>query len=483
MAEKLCAYDRMIRAKAQLGRPDGGQPFFAYLVLHLNCIETDTVPSMAVDMRGNLYYNAKFVESITEEQIQGVLCHEVMHVVLNHMERTGGRIHSMFNIANDIVDNDILVTSNIKLPEPGLIPKNHVFEDAKSGIKIIDIDKKSSEEIYDEIYKIAKQKGMIKKVTIRIPGDGTGKGSGGSGGTGGTSGGNGKGSDDPIGDLDKKRFDEHRYADGKNDKDGKEDGKDGKGGSNGKNGLPNSNTEIPSPITDEERQKLHDKWKKALAEAATYAKQRGLLPAGLERMVDGLLDSKVDWRHKLYKQISNEVLSDFTWAKPHKKCASLGGNIYLPNVTRESLEIVVHIDTSGSIGQEELKEFLSEVVEIGRSFMNIKMDIIAGDAELQDHYTVTHNNSEEIINYKIHGGGGTSHEFARKWLHDNKPEAKIFISLTDGFSDIQSVYPHLPENLIKIIVMPANSAPEEEMSKYGEVIKIDRIGNNDGDGY
>lgn len=158
--------------------------------------------------------------------------------------------------------------------------------------------------------------------------------------------------------------------------------------------------------------------------------------------------------------------------KPSKRAISLGEGTYLPDVLRESIEIVVSIDTSGSIGQEELKEFLTEVLEISRAFTNIKMDILIGDAELQGHYTVTNNNQDEILSMKIAGYGGTSHEWVRAWLKDNRPNAKIWVCLTDGYSDLQTVIPQMPETLRKIIVLSKRGVPEAEMEPYGEVVKL-----------
>lgn len=156
---------------------------------------------------------------------------------------------------------------------------------------------------------------------------------------------------------------------------------------------------------------------------------------------------------------------------PHKKSFSTG--VYMPNLVREKIEIVVGVDTSGSIGQKELQEFVSEVVGIGNSFSNIEMDLLFCDSEVHNEYVVTRDNLNEIMDFKIAGGGGTSVLPIVEWINDNKPQCKVFIYITDGYSDIESSYDKLPDNCRKLIVLPLNSKEPKQLEQYGEVIRIE----------
>ena len=415
----LSAKDKIIRSKVQL---QGSKPFFSYLIMNLRCREDKRVPSMGVDIRGNLFYNEKWIDTLDDNVVEGVLVHEVLHIVLQHLNRKGTRDHKLFNIANDMVVNDIIVTEGMNLPEDGILPKNHEFTIEQTGYVIKDINLKTSEEVYDELYH------HIQKNKDKFPKSQDGSGI-------------------DLGDIEK-GFDEHNYADGE-----QAPGEEGKG---------------QGKISKSELGKLEKKWKEALATATQEAQKRGLVPAGMERYVDEILEGKVSWRHKLARYITNSMVSDFTWSRPSKRSASIG--IYMPSVVRENVEIVVAVDTSGSIGQKELTEFLSEICSIARSFSNISMDLVIGDCQLTNHYQITNNTIGDILSLKIGGGGGTSHKFVQEWMEENKPNAKLLIALTDGYSDIQSVFPEIKCG--KIILLSENGTSEKNLEEFGECIKL-----------
>jgi predicted metal-dependent peptidase len=88
-------------------------PFFASLLLKRPLIEDNTIPTAGVDARGQIYYNAKFIESLSVPQCVFLLCHEVMHMVYQHPARVGHRQKKRWNIAGDAVINDILIQSKI----------------------------------------------------------------------------------------------------------------------------------------------------------------------------------------------------------------------------------------------------------------------------------------------------------------------------------------------------------------------------------
>jgi len=242
------------RAKVHLQKEN---PFFSYLIMNLNIIKTEDIPSCAVDNKGNLYYNPKWVKEMDIAELKGVLAHEVMHLVLEHLERGRNKEHEIYNIATDLVINCILINNSFKLPK-GLIPYNNSFEfkDEKGMVlfEIEDLDKKSADEVYNEIIKHQKKKEK-----------------------------------DSIGTNGKSRFDEHKYGNGKK-----------KANGNGKDER-------------KEQAELKKKWKKVFGEASVYAKQQGKLPVGIDRLIDIVLNEKISWKSLLYKYITNELPFDYTY--------------------------------------------------------------------------------------------------------------------------------------------------------------------------
>lgn len=137
-------------------------PFFASILLKRELVETDTVPTLAVDQRGTIYYNPEFIETLTVPQLVWGLCHEVMHVVGQHANRRGTRNHKRWNYATDAWINDTLTDSKVGEPIPNTVDI--------SGSR-----SKTSEKIYDELPDDSGQGGQ--------GGQGGGGGSGGNGGS------------------------------------------------------------------------------------------------------------------------------------------------------------------------------------------------------------------------------------------------------------------------------------------------------------
>lgn len=404
------AEDRIIRAKIKLGSFKEGKPFFASLLYHLKISEDKkSNPSICVNAKGDCKYNKEWIESLNPEEVSGVLVHEVMHLALSHLFRKGERDAMLWNIAGDIYINNVLVENDFSLPACGLIPSNDEIELNISQNKtytLKNISRKSCEEIYDEMYKVAPK---IKRNMVGI----------------GKSGGSNSG------------FDGHGYGSGKP--------KDKKGNSNGgKSG--------------------EDKWKDILVQSSNMAKMQGNVPAGMDRIIDSLVNNKVNWKTLLRKYITNEIMSDYSWSRPNKRSRVLG--TYLPSAVKENVELVVAVDTSGSIGQEELTQFVSEIVHIVKSTNNLKAKVWECDCEIHQELEVKNGNVKKILNMEVKGGGGTSHIPVFNKMEQEK--AKVLINLTDGYTN----FPEKKYGFDTIWVLTKGGCNEKDVP-FGKVIRMD----------
>ena len=370
---KESAEERMMKAKINITYSN---PFFAYLSLYLT-IEEDKVGivpkncGMAVTPNGHLYYRKEFVDEITDAQLLGVIKHEILHLGLLHLVRGGRRHNLKWNIATDVAVNTILIANGDELPK-GLKP-NTRNQFVILGKVIQDIDKKSAEEIYDELPEIPES-----RIDVYIT------------------------------------FDNHMKGQG--DKDGKE----------------------MEALTESELQKIETEWFNKVQTAMVLSQQRGKLPLGLERYVDKLKEVEINWRVVLRRFIQAVIPVDYTWDKRSKKGYAL--NIYLPNVTREKINIVVGIDTSGSIGNEELSKFLSEIIGIAKTFREvIDMRIMFHDVDVQGDYLVRNGSIPQIMKMKVKGGGGTSHKPFFNKVKEEVKDCKCVVCFTDGCSDIEDI--------------------------------------------
>ena len=358
----LTAEEKLVRARVQLQKE---KPFFSYLTMHLNFIEDkEECPTMGVDAYGNMYYNPKFVDSLSDDEIKGAMAHEVMHCALEHLDRCNGREPELFNVSSDIVINGILITDGMTIPKNALIPRNNEFE--LFGVKLKKVNDKTSEEVYDKLWRgLSKQFKQMRNQIKKYLQDQNGKGI--------------------------KGFDEHHYDKKGKKKDGdKQESNCGQCGGTGKHkkcngsGCPDCGDTGKCPncngtgkVQTGKISKDNKDWKKILVDACSYARQRGSLPAGMERIVGKLLETYIDWRGLLYRYITNQIPIDYTWSRPSKRSHSLG--YYIPSVEKEMIDVMVAVDTSGSISQHELAEFISEISSICRSFKNVALTVIDCD--------------------------------------------------------------------------------------------------------
>jgi predicted metal-dependent peptidase len=106
---------KLDKAKAQIVLD---HPFFASILLRRPLIKTDSVPTLAVDARGRIYYNENFLNTLTVPQIVWGLCHEVGHVIGQHAVRRGSRNPRKWNYAGDAWINDTLTDAKVGDPIP-----------------------------------------------------------------------------------------------------------------------------------------------------------------------------------------------------------------------------------------------------------------------------------------------------------------------------------------------------------------------------
>ena len=202
----------------------------------------------------------------------------------------------------------------------------------------------------------------------------------------------------------------------KQDNEGSGDGnKDGKKG--------------PISISKEERKQLKDEIKNAIIQSAQVA-GAGNVPSGVERLIKELTNPKMDWRTMLDQQITSVVKNDFTWMKPSRKGWEV--DAILPGLKNDTtIDICVAIDTSGSISDKQLKDFLSEIQGIMSQYTDYKVYVWSFDTEV--HNPVMYTGDGNIADYNLAGFGGTEFTANWKWMKDNQVEPKKLIVFTDGY--------------------------------------------------
>ena len=351
-------------------------PFFGNLATRLKLVNADSwIPTAGTDGR-HFYYNTKFIDKLTPKQAEFLFGHEVLHNVFEHMlVRIGSRNPMLWNIAADYAVNQILVEQKIGDMPQGKKGENKGFQDDK-------YKDWPAERIYDELYKTAKK--------------------------------NGKKALDKLGKL----IDEHvdwGKGDSKSDK-GKK--KDEKGSSR--------------PVyTKDELKKIRDEVKEAMISAA-QSTGAGSLPGAIQRMVKELTEPKMNWREIIQQHILSTMKADYTWMRPSRKAWHTSA--ILPGQKNdEMIDICLSLDASGSISDEQCKEFLTEVKSIMDQYKDFRIHLWSFDTRVFNPVVFTPDNADELLDYKLGSGGGTDFECNWTYMKEQGIEPKKFIMFTDGW--------------------------------------------------
>jgi hypothetical protein len=215
------------------------------------------------------------------------------------------------------------------------------------------------------------------------------------------------------------------------EKEQKEQEKNGGGGASGQ-GMDEHDWENAQEGTPEEQEQVAKEIESALRQGAILA---GKMGGNVSRDINELLTPKVDWKDALrdFVKTSTQGKDQTTWRRLHKRY--IGMDIIMPSTYDEKVgSIVVAIDTSGSIGQAELAQFLSEVKSICDEVSPEKIDLLYWDTNVAGHETYMGSELATLTETtQAKGGGGTSPECVPSYMKEKHLEPECVIMLTDGY--------------------------------------------------
>ncbi len=345
------------------------QPFFGTLALRLKFLPTKTEETLATDGQ-SILYNEDYIKTLTDDELVGVIAHEVMHCALQHHLRQGDRDPKKWNIACDYAVNDILLKNNLILPTGAL------KEPAYEGW--------SAEKIYE-----------------CLP-------------------------ETPESDLD-----------------------------------PNICGLVKKPNigSDElETQKQH--WTSAVIQAEKLSQGSGQDSVGIDRLIEELKNSELDWRQLLWDSVTCYDKSDYDWTRPNGRF--LSQNIYLPRLHSPKMgEIAVICDTSSSISNRMINQINAELTEIARSLEPSLITVIHCNTRVTSVELFEEPGPE--IKIAPVGYGGTYLVPAFEWLIENDHSPDVIIVFTDlKFRH----YPTIPDQPVIWVT------PNKRIADFGETIEL-----------
>ena len=183
--------------------------------------------------------------------------------------------------------------------------------------------------------------------------------------------------------------------------------------------------------TKDELKKIKDEIKENMMSAAQAA-GAGNLPKEVKRMIKNLTEPKMSWREIIRTQIQSIVKNDYTFMRPSRKGWHTGA--VLPGMNfEETIDIAIGLDMSGSIGNQQAQDFLSEVKGIMEQYQDYNIKLWCFDTEVYGEEDFIAGDGKNLIDYEIRGGGGTDFDANWNYMKENDIVPKKFIMFTDGY--------------------------------------------------
>ena len=191
---------------------------------------------------------------------------------------------------------------------------------------------------------------------------------------------------------------------------------------------PNGNR--PS-YSKEELKQIRDEIREATMQAAQAA-GAGNVPASIQRMIKEFTEPKMNWREILRQQIQSTIRNDYTFMRPNRKGWHM--NAILPGTNYdETIDICIAIDMSGSIGDEQAKDFLTEIKGIMQEYKDFKIKLWCFDTRVYNEADFDGYSMDEFDDYEVMGGGGTEFDANWDYMKEHNIAPKKFIMFTDGY--------------------------------------------------
>ncbi|DAB27692.1 MAG: hypothetical protein A2513_10080 [Sulfurimonas sp. RIFOXYD12_FULL_33_39] len=187
--------------------------------------------------------------------------------------------------------------------------------------------------------------------------------------------------------------------------------------------------------------------------------KNGEVPSSLERFFTLTCNGKIDWRNELKAALERFYKDDFTLIPPNKKFLHVG--IYLPSSTSQRFQLVVAVDSSGSVDEKLLGEFLSELNFLMNTISNFQIDLLVCDDKIRTHKTFY---GGDILEAEVKGGGATDFRPVFEFIEKELADTKLLLY----FTDLDGVFPKEEPNFsVKWI------SPKESEVPFGEVIVLE----------
>lgn len=176
----------------------------------------------------------------------------------------------------------------------------------------------------------------------------------------------------------------------------------------------------------------------AVQKAKEIAKMQGKGTGGLDRIIDMICEPQIPWHEYLRKAIVNATRGRdaYTWSRPNRRKLAAPPHVYWPGRSgMKGPHVAVEIDTSGSIGDEELRTFMAELSGILTDMQPEMVYVMYVDDKLHgDVLEIDDVNNLQDIAKKAGGGGGTDMTTVFTEIEQRQLPVETVVILTDGYT-------------------------------------------------
>lgn len=354
------------------------RPFYGVILMKLNELrESDSTDIVCTD-GSTIFYNREYMESLTESERNFYLLHQLYHCIFMHPTRMVNKDSKIANIAADYLVNYYINMEKEEFRRNQIMispPKDALMVESREDKELL--EKLSFEQLYDIIYKQSKKQ---------------------------------------------------------KDNTQTDDNSDGQGG-----GVIGQNIDFDNVREDIMRpqnvQKTSSNMRRIIQESIITNKMQGNktmgdMPGNLLRRIEELIGTRLPWHKYLRRYLSNIASDDLSFDTPDKN--HIYRDLILPGVyeDEEKLEdILFVIDTSGSISDDDLNNFMSQAFSICKDF-NATGKVIFFDSIVQDVFEIDKDNFKKA---RPAGGEGTNVDSALSYIRDEHLKYICVVVLTDGY--------------------------------------------------
>lgn len=378
-------------------------PFFGSVVASVGYKENKDIPTAGTDGE-TIYYNPEYLEGLSVEEQTFIFAHEVCHIAFNHILRSEGKNPELWNIATDGVINQFLKRDGLKMA-PGVVDMAEAINYDAEQLYEKQSQEQSGGESGEDSQKEDKSKQDVGHDTHSMW---------------------------------EQAVKKHKEQQEKTDKKDKE-----------KTELESMGEKDAFKKNLEDKKKQLEELKEAISKQASQA---GTSTNRDIRTVNDIGTAKplIDWRYVLREAIKYDV--DWSY-----KNATLEDGVVSANLEEQPMpETEIVIDTSGSINEVLLKNFLRECKNI---LKHSRVKVGCFDDEFYGFHDIR--TEKDIEEMKFEGYGGTDFNVAVN-AFTKRVENKIIF--TDGYAEM----PSMPLNAIWIVFGNRKIYPNG-----GKVIYID----------